>query len=58
MPEVDGLGGALAACTTVEEMEAVLAAHLDKLGTAKVAEILARARFAARLAGETSGPNG
>jgi len=58
VPEVDGLGDALAACTTVEEMEAVLAAHLDKLGTAKVAEILARARFAARLAGETSGPNG
>lgn len=58
VPEIDGLAEALAACTTAEEMEAVLAAHLDKIGTAKVAEILARARFAARLAGETSGPNG
>lgn len=58
VPEIDGLGEALAACTTPEEMEAVLAEHLDKLGTGKVAEILARARFAARLAGETSEPNG
>jgi len=35
------------------EAEAILAAHLDKLGLDKLAEILARARFAARGAGVT-----
>lgn len=53
-PDCSDLEAALAKCTTVEEGRAVLAAHLDSLGTDKLAEMLARARFAAGLAGETS----
>lgn len=52
-PELDGLQAALAKATSIEQAETVLAAHLDKLGLDKLAEILARARFNARGAGVT-----
>ena len=53
-PELGDMPERLAACTTEDEVRAVLADYVDKLGTDKLAEILARARFAAGLAGETS----
>ena len=53
-PDCTELEEALAKCTTAEEGRAVLAAHLDSLGTDKLAAMLARARFAAGLAGDVS----
>ncbi|MBX9944909.1 MAG: DUF935 domain-containing protein [Reyranella sp.] len=48
LPDTDELERELAACASVEEAEKVLAAHLDKLGIEKLAELIGQARFMAR----------
>lgn len=58
VPELGGLEADLAQVATLEEAEQVLALYLDRLGTDKIAAVLARSRFAARLAGETSQAEG
>lgn len=52
-PDLGELEAALAACTTAEEAERVLADHLDRIGLDRLAELLARARFMARGTGVT-----
>ncbi len=51
-PVVAGLEDELAAATSVEDAQAILERRMETLGINKLAEILARASFAARLAGE------
>lgn len=51
-PMIAGLQEKLASVTTQAEAEAVLRAHLTTMSTADLKEALARAMFAARLAGE------
>lgn len=51
-PMIAGLQEKLAAVTSQAEAEAVLRAHLTTMSTADLQEALARAMFAARLAGE------
>ncbi len=51
-PVVAGLEDELAAATSVEDAQTILERRMETLGINKLAEILARASFAARLAGE------
>ncbi len=51
-PVVAGLEDELATATSVEDAQAILERRMETLGINKLAEILARASFAARLAGE------
>lgn len=53
-PIVAGLEPQLAAARSVEEATAILARHLAGMDVTALAELLARAAFAARLAGETN----
>lgn len=52
-PIVAGLEDELALATTLDQAQDILARRIETMGVAKMAELLARARFAARLAGET-----
>lgn len=52
-PDITALQAALAKCRTIEEARQVLRDHLDTLGTDKLAETLARARFSSYLAADT-----
>lgn len=51
-PAVAGLEDELATATSVEDAQAILERRMETLGINRLAEILARASFAARLAGE------
>lgn len=53
LPDTDDLQRELAACTSMEEAEKVLAAHLDKIGIERLAELIGRTRFMARGTGIT-----
>lgn len=51
-PVIAGLEDELGAATTLGEAQGILARRIETLGVNKLAEMLARASFAARLAGE------
>lgn len=55
-PMTEGLGPKIAACASLAEAESVLALHFASMDATVLGEILARAAFAARLAGETNQP--
>lgn len=55
-PVIDGLEAKIAAAASPEEARQILADHFKTIGTDKMAELLARITFAARLAGETDQP--
>lgn len=52
-PIVAGLEDELAMARSLDEAQAILARRIETMGVAKLTELLARASFAARLAGET-----
>ncbi len=52
-PMIAGLSDKLAGCSSLDEVRAVLAAHLATMDTGALAETLAKAAFSARLAGRT-----
>ena len=53
VPEIAGLEQAIAESTTYEEARQRIAEFIDKIGTAKLADLVARARVNARLAANT-----
>ncbi|WP_264047507.1 DUF935 domain-containing protein [Methylobacterium flocculans] len=55
-PMVDGLGPKIAACASLAEAEAMLALHFASMDPSVLGEMLARAAFSARLAGEINQP--
>lgn len=55
-PMIDGLAAKIAAAASPEEARQILADHFREMGTDKMADLLARLTFAARLAGETDQP--
>ena len=55
-PMIAGLEQQLAAVSSIEDATAILARHLASMDVSALAESLARASFAARLAGETDQP--
>lgn len=55
-PIVAGLGPALAAATTPEQVRAILAERLRTLDVAALADTLAKATFSSRLAGQADDP--
>lgn len=55
-PLTAGLADRLAAATSIEEARTILAEQLGAMDVSQLADMLARASFAARLAGETDEP--